>query len=131
MAHWAQIDENNTVIRVTVGNDNDPDEGHAWLVENLGGTWLKCSYNTRAGIYYDPTTNEPSDDQTKAYRWFFPAKGYTYDEALDAFIPPKPFESWVLENYVWVAPIPMPEDGAVYRWDEEAGDWIEVINETA
>ena len=72
MAHWAEIDENNIVLRVTVGDNNDPagDEGYQWLVDNLGGTWVKTSYNHNI-------------------RKNFAAIGYTYDSQRDAFISPK------------------------------------------
>ena len=71
MAHWAELDENNKVIRVTVGDNNDPagDEGYQWLVDNLGGRWIKTSYNARI-------------------RGKFAAIGDTYDEALDEFVSP-------------------------------------------
>ncbi len=73
MAHWAELDENNTVIRVTVGDNNDPagDEGYQWLLNNLGGTWVKTSYNGNI-------------------RKNYAGIGYTYDEARNAFISPKP-----------------------------------------
>jgi hypothetical protein len=70
MAHWAQIDENNIVIQVTVGNNNDPDEGYQWLVDNIGGTWVKTSYNTVAGIH--KLGGVP-------FRKNFAVIGYTYD----------------------------------------------------
>lgn len=87
MAHWAEIDSNNIVLRVTVGDNNDPagDEGYSWLIENLGGRWIKTSYNGNI-------------------RKNFAGIGYTYDEARDAFIPPKPEEGdWVLneETCLW------------------------------
>ena len=105
MSHWAEVDENNTVIRVTVGNDNDENEGYEWLVENLGGTWLKTSYNTRAGIHYDSETGTPSADQSRAFRKNYAAKGYVYDSERDAFIPPLPDHGdWVLDEFgcIWV-----------------------------
>ena len=71
MAHWAEIDENNIVLRVTVGSNDSPDEGYQWLIDNLGGTWIKTSYNGKI-------------------RKNFAGIGYTYDEDRDAFIPPKP-----------------------------------------
>lgn len=72
MSHWAEIDENNTVIRVTVGNNDDPagDEGYQWLIDNLGGTWVKTSFNGNI-------------------RKNYAAPGYTYDPIRDAFIAPK------------------------------------------
>jgi len=73
MSHWAEIDKNNKVIRVTVGDNNDPagDEGYKWLIDNLGGTWIKTSYNGNI-------------------RYNFAGKGYVYDKDVDAFIAPEP-----------------------------------------
>ena len=71
MSHWAEVDSNNTVLRVLVGNNSDPNEGYDWLIENLGGTWVKTSYNGNI-------------------RKNYAGIGYTYDEARDAFIAPKP-----------------------------------------
>lgn len=82
MAHWAKIDENNLVIQVCVGDNNDPagDEGYQWLIDNLGGTWIKTSYNA-------------------TIRKNFAGIGYTYDPIRDAFIPPKPeIGNWVLNE---------------------------------
>lgn len=109
MSHWAELDEHNKVIRVVVGDNSDPngDEGYQWLLDNLGGTWVKTSYNSNI-------------------RYNYAGIGYTYDEEADAFIPPKPFESWVLnDKFSWVAPIDYPQDEKRYYWDEEAGNWIE------
>ena len=79
MAHWAEIDENNIVLRVTVGDNNEPDEGYQWLIDNLGGTWVKTSYNGNI-------------------RKNFAGIGFTYDEIRDAFIPPKPEGNWILND---------------------------------
>jgi hypothetical protein len=101
MAHWAKINEDGTVLRVTVGNNSDPDEGHAWLVKNLGGTWVQASYNTVGGVHYtidEEGNTVPSDDQSKALRKNYAGIGYTYDEDRDAFIPPKPEGEWVLDD---------------------------------
>ena len=70
MAHWAELDENNTVLRVTVGDNNDPDEGYQWLIDNLGGRWVKTSYNNKIRVRYAGI-------------------GMSYNEELDAFILPK------------------------------------------
>lgn len=109
MSHWAQVDENNIVTMVTVGDDNDPngDEGYRWLVENVGGRWIKTS---RSG----------------SIRKNFASPGHTYSEDLDAFIPPKMHESWVLneETALWEAPTPKPEPFNHY-WDEAALSWVE------
>lgn len=73
MAHWAELDENNIVLRVTVGDNNDPagDEGYSWLINNLGGTWIKTSYNANI-------------------RGKFAGIGDTYDEVNDVFVAPQP-----------------------------------------
>jgi hypothetical protein len=109
MAHFAEIDNNNVVLRVLVTDNNDPngDEGYQWLLDNLGGTWVKTSYNGNI-------------------RKNFAGIGYTYDETRDAFVPPKPFPSWVLNEYtcLWDAPTPYPTDGKIYNWDESTATWI-------
>jgi hypothetical protein len=110
MAYWAELDKDNVVLRVTVGDNNDPagDEGYQWLIDNLGGTWVKTSYNG-------------------TIRKNFAGIGMTYDPIRDAFIPPKPFESWVLneDTCQWAPPTPMPTDGA-YVWDEPTLSWKEI-----
>ena len=123
MSHYAQLDENNVVVFVVhAKSDGKEDE----FTANTGQTWKQTSYNTRGGVHYDPETGEPSADQTKALRFNYAGIGYTYDEERDAFIPPKPFESWVLDEAtcLWTAPVPMPEDGQAYVWDETAGEWV-------
>lgn len=90
MAHWAEIDDNNIVLRVTVGNNNDPngDEGYQWLIDNLGGTWIKTSYNAVGGKWKNPETNEITDNPV--LRKNYAGVGFTYDSVRDAFIPPMP-----------------------------------------
>lgn len=95
MAHWAEIDENNIVLRVTVGDNNSPDEGYQWLIDNLGGRWIKTSYNTIGGVHTSGGT---------PLRKNYAGIGFTYDEARDAFIPPMPEgEGWTLneETCLW------------------------------
>lgn len=108
MSHFAQLDENSIVKRVLVCDNNMPNEGHDWLVETFGGTWVQTSYN-------------------KKFRKHFAGVGYTYDKARDAFIPPKPYNSWIFneENLAWDAPIPYPdvEEGERYYWDEDQTSW--------
>lgn len=102
MANWAEIDSNNIVLRVLVGNNNDPDEGYQWLVDNLGGTWIKTSYNAIAGKSRNPETYEITNNP--GFRKNYAGIGYTYDEERDAFIPPKPIEGeWELneETCLW------------------------------
>ena len=130
MAHYAFLDDNNVVTEVIVGK-NEGEEGINWELKYGAFRNQVCkrtSYNTRAGVHYDQTTNEPSADQTKAYRKNYAGIGYTYDQARDAFIPPKPFNSWVLNDTtcLWDPPTPMPEDGKVYVWNEETTSWQEV-----
>ena len=127
MAHFAELDENNIVIRVLVVPNEQEHRGQEFLAEdlNLGGRWIQTSYNTNGGIYYNPETNEPAEDQSRAYRKNYAAIGYVYDEQIDAFIPPKPYPSWVLneESCFWQAPIPEPETGGPWNWNEDIQNW--------
>jgi hypothetical protein len=109
MSHFAEIDENNVVLRVLVGDNDMPNEGYDWFVENLGGTWIKTSYNG-------------------SIRKNFAGIGYTYNEELDAFIPTKPHESWSLNSStcLWQAPVEYPQDGRAYVWNEESLLWVEL-----
>ena len=121
MSHFAKV-ENSIVTQVLVVEQEFIDTGE------LGNpaTWIQTSYNTKGGIHYDPLTGEPSTDQSKALRKNFAGIGYTYDKERDAFIPPKSFESWKLNEIscLWEAPILMPSDGKLYFWDEPLQDWI-------
>ena len=123
MSHFAKLDENNIVTFVTVGRQED-DGLEAELTARTGDVYKQTSYNTRGGVHY--TDGLPSDDQNKALRFNYAGIGFSYDETRDAFIPPQPFASWVLDEdtCLWVAPIPMPTDGVAYVWDEDAGDWV-------
>lgn len=128
MAHWAELDANNVVTRVLVGDNNDPagDEGYQWLLDNLGGTWVKTSYNAVGGKRRNPETGEMTEEA--GFRKNYAGIGYTFDAGRDAFIPPKPFNSWVLneDTCLWDAPTPYPADGKMYRWVEEDLNWQEV-----
>ena len=125
MAHFAKLDENNIVIFVTKGRQED-DGKEQELFERTGDVYKQTSYNTRGGIHYNIETGEPSEDQSKAFRKNYAGLDYFYDEERDAFIPPKPYESWILneDTCLWESPILYPEDGEVYYWDEEAQSWI-------
>lgn len=97
MAHFAEVNDENIVIRVLVTNNDMPNEGLDFLEATFGGRWFKTSYNTQAGVHM--TGGVP-------FRGNFAGIGYSYDEALDAFIPPKPFEGdWVVDpvTFQWVA----------------------------
>lgn len=114
MAHFAQIDNDNKVIQVIVAEQSDIENG----VFGDPSSWLKTSYNTRNGKH--PTG--------EAFRKNFAGIGYTYDQGRDAFIAPKPFESWILDEdtCLWEPPIKFPEDGKLHLWDEENQKWNEV-----
>jgi len=108
MAHWAEIDNDNKVIRVLVGDNNDPngDEGYQWLVDNLGGNWIQTSYNHN-------------------FRKQYAGIGFTYDAVNDVFIAPQPYPSWSLnQNFDWQPPTPMPTEG-FWLWDEDSLSWLE------
>lgn len=124
MAHFAKLDENNIVIFVTKGRQED-DGKELELSARTGDTYKQTSYNTRGGIYYTNNTNTPDPDQTKAFRKNYAGIGYKYDSQLDAFIPPRPFNSWILnlESCMWEPPIAAPNDGYFYDWDEETVSW--------
>ena len=110
MSHWAQIDESNIVTQVLVG-PNHGDEGESFF-NALGGTWVKTSYNGNI-------------------RKNYAGIGHTYDAARDAFIAPKPFNSWILDEDTcqWQAPVAYPTDDLMYEWDEELTDWKPIVKE--
>ena len=120
MAHFAKV-QNGIVTQVIVAEP----EFFSSFVDSSPGEWVQTSYNTRGGIHYNPETGDPSEDQTKALRKNYAGIGYAYDKQRDAFIPPKPFESWSLDeaSCVWKAPIPYPDDSKSYRWNEETQSW--------
>lgn len=124
MAHFAEIDENNIVIRVLVVEQEFINTGALGNPEK----WIQTSYNTHGGIHYDPNTNEP-DDGTPL-RKNYAGKGYTYDSVKDAFIPPKPYNSWKLneDSCLWESPVPYPQDNKMYYWNEEEENWFEIEN---
>ena len=124
MSHFAKLDQNNIVIFVTVGRQED-DGKEAELSERTGDTYKQTSYNTIGGVYLDPITREVADDQSKSFRKNFAGLGFTYDAGRDAFISPKPFDSWLLDEAtcLWEAPVPYPTDGFTYTWNEAQVDW--------
>lgn len=126
MAHFAKIDNLGTVVFVTVGRDEDDE---LELCARTGDTYRKTSYNTKGGIYYTPNTTNIDNDQSKAFRKNFAGIGFTYDKERDAFIPPKPFKSWILNEFscLWEAPIAYPTDGKLYNWDEAIQNWSEQL----
>lgn len=119
MAHFAQLDENNLVLQVIVVHNNELKDENGVESESKGiafcqmlfpgTTWVQTSYNANI-------------------RKNYAGVGYTYDALRDAFIPPSPFPSWVLNEEIcrWEAPVPYPDDGKLYAWDEDSGIWVEV-----
>lgn len=109
MSHFAEIDANGIVIQVLVGDNSFTNEGYDWFVENLGGTWIKTSYNAA----------------TNGFRKNYASIGFTYDEGRDAFIAPKPYPSWLLDEdtCLWQPLTSMPNDEKMYEWDESILDW--------
>jgi len=121
MAHYAYIDENNLVTAVIVGPDEGTEpEGFASWEDYFSakgkGVALRTSYNTFAGNH---------SEGSEPFRGNFAGIGFSYDPELDVFLPPKPFESWVMsDNYQWQAPVSYPADGEDYVWDEDSQSWI-------
>lgn len=128
MAHYAFLDEHNIVTEVIVGKDEGNFDWEQYYGMFRGQACKRTSYNTRGGIHYDLQTNEPSADQSKAFRKNYAGIGYTYNQQLDAFIPPQPYPSWVLneQTCLWDAPITHPQDGKPYMWDEQTQTWTEI-----
>jgi len=107
MAHFAKV--NNQIVEQVIVAEP---EFFNTFVDTSPGQWIQTSYNTRGGVHYKPNSNEPSEDQTKALRKNYAGIGYTYDAQRDAFIPPKPYASWVLneDTCLWESPVPYPND---------------------
>ena len=127
MAHYAKV-QNGTVTQVIVAEPEFFDS----FVDSSPGKWIKTSYNILGGVYYDPNTNQPAADQSvinedeARQRKNYAGIGFTYDSDRDAFIPPKPYDSWRLneDTCLWDPPAPYPDDGNDYAWDEETTSWV-------
>jgi hypothetical protein len=119
MSHFAKLDENNVVIFVTVGRQED-DGKEAELSARTGEVYKQTSYNTFAGQHCLGGT---------PFRKNFAGVGFTYNEQRDAFIPPKPFNSWVLDENTcqWQAPFELPNDSKNYVWNEQSLSWVETL----
>jgi hypothetical protein len=119
MAHYAFLDENNIVTEVIVGK-NEGEEGIDWEQHYgafRGQPCKRTSYNTYGGVHSGGGT---------PYRKNYAGIGFTFDAERDAFIPPKPYASWLLneDSCLWNAPVPYPDDGKRYQWDEATLSWI-------
>ena len=118
MAHFAKLDANNIVTFVTVGRQED-DGKEAELCARTGDVYKQTSYNTHGGVHALGGT---------PLRKNYAGIGYTYDAGRDAFIPPKPYASWLLNETtcLWDAPVAYPDDGKRYSWDEATTSWVEI-----
>lgn len=119
MAHFAELDGNNVVLRVVVVSNTDTADangverehiGAAFCERLFGGTWKQTSYNGN-------------------FRKHYAGIGYTYNQTIDAFVAPKPYSSWVLDNSTatWQSPVAKPTDGQNYQWNESTGSWDVVV----
>jgi hypothetical protein len=121
MAHYAELDNNNIVLRVIPGVEETEKDGEAIYQQVSGKVWKRTSYNTRDGIHLNGGI---------PFRKNYASIGYTYDSTRDAFIPPKPFSSWSLNEFKcnWEAPVALPNDDKLYTWNEEDQQWNLVTN---
>jgi len=128
MAHFAKV-LNGKVVNVIVAEQDFIDN----FTDNSPGRWVQTSYNTHGGVHYDPSTGEPSSDQTKALRKNFAYIGGNYDVTRDAFYNLQPFPSWTLNETTcyWECPVAHPSDfdGYNYNWNEETQTWDAVESE--
>jgi len=159
MAHFAEINSDNVVVRVLKVPDEQQARGHDYLTTDIGlsGIWIQTSYNTRGGVHYAtkdeqvcigilgvyintsgfPLSGVPGlsafhtistviSADGPGFRKNFAGVGYIYDSSRDAFVPPKPYPSWVLDEVTcwWGAPVAYPTDGNRYRWDEASTNWV-------
>lgn len=129
MSHYAKV-ENEIVTRVIVAEAEFFDT----FVDDTPGKWIKTSYNMKGGVYHNPETNQPAEDQSvidgdeARQRKNYAGIGYSYDATRDAFIPPQPYPSWTLNETtcLWGAPVAMPDDGNMYQWNEETQTWDQI-----
>lgn len=117
MAHFAKVEDGLVTEVLVISQDvvNSGEFGDPSL-------WVQTSYNTRGGVHYGPDGQPDGPGLRKNYAGI----GFAYDPLLDAFIPPKPYPSWLLntETCLWEAPVPYPDDGKYYLWDEDAIAWV-------
>ena len=125
MSHFAEISGSGsgsityTVVNVIVAEQD--------FINKIGGTWVQTSYNTKRGVHYGMVSGSYAPDGGTQVRKNYAGKGYTYDEDRDAFIPPKLFNSWILneDSCQWEAPVSYPDDDKYYSWDEDSVAWVE------
>lgn len=120
MSHFAKV-ENGIVTDVLVISQDVIDTG----LFGDPALFIQTSYNTRGGVHYDQNGQPDGPGLRKNYAGI----GFAYDSLLDAFIPPKPYPSWLLDTQtcLWDPPVPYPNDGKIYMWDEQTLSWVEVV----
>ena len=120
MSHYAKVLDGK-VVQVIVAEADFFDT----FVDSSPGTWLQTSYNTRGNVHYGP---DGKPDGGVALRGNYAGIGFTYDSTHDVFYPPQPYPSWVLDaaTWLWNSPVPYPDDGGFYTWDEATQSWIEM-----
>jgi hypothetical protein len=123
MSHFAKVLDGK-VLKVIVAEKEFFDT----YVDDIPGTWIQTSYNTRHGKHYDPITGELSSDQTKALRGNYAGVNHIYDAKNDVFYDQQLFPSWTLDTieWKWVPPTPQPISGGPYNWNEETLSWVKV-----
>ena len=121
MAHFAKV-LNRKVLQVIVAEP----EFFETFIDSSPGEWIQTSYNTQGGVHYG---QDGQPDGGVALRGNYAGIGYTYDSVNDVFYPPQPYPSWTISgpDWLWKAPVPMPEDGKAYTWDEPTLNWVELI----
>lgn len=126
MTHFAKLDENNIVIAVLVGRDEDDGKENE-LSQRTGDVYKQTSYNTSGNVHYDPITRQP--DGKPPFRGNYAGIGYIYDPVNDVFYAPQPYPSWTLDTatWIWVPPVPRPE-GLTWEWDETSQSWVEMVS---
>ena len=122
MAHFAQLDENNIVLQVIVVSDADTSDENGVEREEIGVFFCQCLFGSE--------TRWKQTSYNRRIRKNYAGIGYKYDEVRDAFVPPQPYYSWVLneETAIWEPPVLKPSDGKFYDWDELMASWVEVKN---
>ena len=120
VAYYAFLDENYIVTEVIPGKDDVGTDWEAHYGQFRGQLCKRTDYNTHGGVH---------DSGGTPFRKNYAGIGYSYDPQRDAFIPPKPFPSWIIDETtcLWIPPIPMPTDGKMYRWDEPTTSWVESV----
>ena len=130
MSHFAYISEiidGKAIVEKVIVIEQDEINSGRW---GDPSRWIQTSYNTHGGIHYQPNSDIPSDDQSKALRGNYAAIGFIYDAVNDVFYEQKPYNSWTLNEstWTWEPPVPYPNDGKQYAWNDSELTWVERTN---